>query len=270
MLIAGIVIAGIALAFIALRPVLERYLTYFPSRRLETTPEEAGLAYENVAFPAADGTSLHGWFVPHPSARATILFSHGNAGNISHRLDKLRILHGRGCSVFLYDHRGYGKSEGTPSESGLYADGEGAWRWLVETRKIAPGEIVLYGESLGTGVVVDLATKFPAGGIIVESGFSSFRKLAREAYPLLGRIASNRFDNLDKIRKIAVPKLVIHAERDGLVPIAHAEALFAAAREPKAILRLPRGGHNDGFLMSESEYGSGLDKFLSSLPGGAR
>jgi len=236
---------------------------YFPDRGLAGTPANAGLAYEAVTFTADDGVRLSGWYIPVPNARGTLLFSHGNAGNISHRLESIRQFRGLGLDVFIYDYRGYGESQGKPSEEGTYRDAEAAWRYLAETRRVPPERLVYFGRSLGAAVASQLATRYPPQALIVESAFTSVPDFGTEVYPWLPVrfLARLQYPTRDNLRSLRVPVLVVHSRNDEIVPFRHGEALYQAANEPKAFLEI-RGGHNDGFLVSGKHYTEGIDLFL--------
>jgi uncharacterized protein len=240
------------------------YLPNLPSRELTATPQEIGLQYENIELLTEDGVRLHGWYVPAAQARGTVLFFHGNAGNISHRLDSLRIFHNLKLSVFIFDYRGYGKSEGKPSEPGTQRDALAAWRFLTEERGLAPGKIILFGRSLGAAVAAWLATQKQPGVLIVESAFTSVPDMAAEFYRWLPARWLVRFEyaTRDYVAQVRCPVLVVHSPDDEIIPFRHGEAIFAGAHVPKELLRL-RGGHNDGFILSGERYVHGMDAFLS-------
>ncbi len=240
------------------------HLPGLPGRTLVATPESIGLDYEDVTFAAADGVELHGWFVPAKDARATVLFFHGNAGNISHRLDSLRILHGLGLSTFIIDYRGYGRSEGRPSESGLYADARAAWSELVDERGIDPEHIIAFGRSLGGAVAACLAGERTLGGLILESSFTSVPDLGAELYPWLPVrwLARLDYDTRACLAEVRAPVLVVHSPDDDIIPFHHGEALAAVA--DVELLRI-RGDHNTGFLRSGDLYRRGLERFVDSL-----
>lgn len=255
------VVAGV-LAFAPMSRFADR-LIYFPSRELDGgTPAVLGLGYEDVELTAGDGVRLHAWFVPAANAGRTVLFLHGNAGNISHRLEKLAVLNELGASVMLLDYRGYGRSEGAPDEPGTYRDAEAAYDWL-RAHGVAAPQIVVYGESLGGPIATDLAARRALGGLILESSPSSIVAVARHHYPLLpvGMLLSARYDALSKIPGVHVPVLILHSPNDEIVPYAHAEELYAAANQPKQLVRL-RGGHNDNFLVAADIYREALHDFL--------
>jgi len=236
---------------------------YFPDRVLTSTPARAGLAYEAVTFMADDGVRLSGWYVPAPNARATLLFSHGNAGNISHRLESIRQFHSLGLDVFIYDYRGYGDSEGAPSEQGTYRDAEAAWRYLTETRQLAPQRLIYFGRSLGAAVASQLATRHPPRALIVEAAFTSVPDIGAEVYPWLPVrwLARLHYPTREHLRSVRAPVLVIHSRHDEIVPFHHGELLYTVANEPKMLLEI-RGGHNDGFLASGKRYTDGIEAFL--------
>jgi fermentation-respiration switch protein FrsA (DUF1100 family) len=255
------VLAG-ALAFAPMARFADR-LIYFPTREHDGgTPARLGVAYEDVELRAADGVRLHAWFVPAPAAKRVLLFLHGNAGNISHRLEKLAVFNELGASVLLLDYRGYGRSEGTPDEAGTYRDAEAAYAWL-RARGFPAAQIVAYGESLGGPIATDLAARHALGGLILESAPSSILAVARHHYPLLpaGMFLSARYDALGKIGGVRVPVLMLHSPDDEIVPYALAEELYAAANDPKQLVRL-RGGHNDNFLVAADVYREALRGFL--------
>ena len=234
-------------------------------REMYATPDQADLAYEEIYFGTSDNKRLNGWFIPNNNAKFTILFCHGNAGNISHRIEKVSILHNLGVNIFVFDYRGYGKSSGKPSESGLYKDAEAAYRYLVEKRKISKDDIILYGESIGSAVIIDLAKKVDVKALITEEAFTSIKDMARMAYPFLPHfIFSSRFDCISKIKDVTCDKLIIHSIDDEIVPFYLGERLFNAARPPKKFLKI-RGAHNTAFLDSEEQFKEGIKNFLEEL-----
>lgn len=241
------------------------YLPNLPSRELAATPEQFGLAYEDVHFQAEDGVSLHGWFVPREGAVRTLLFFHGNAGNISHRLDSVAIFARLGLHVFIIDYRGYGRSADKPSEAGTYLDATAAWRYLTVTRGIAASDIVIFGRSLGGAVAIELATRVEPGALIVESTFTSVPDMAATLYPLLPvrQLARLHYRSLERIGTARSPVLVLHSEGDEIIPFSHGQRLYQAAPQPKTLFAM-RGGHNDGFIVSGAAYVQALDAFLKT------
>lgn len=241
------------------------YLPGIPGRELMASPADIGLSYEEVRLETADGVGLHGWYLPAPAARGTLLFFHGNAGNISHRLDSLRIFHRLGLNVLIFDYRGYGRSEGKPSEEGTQQDALAAWNHLVTVRGEAPERIVLFGRSLGAALAAWLAARERPGALILESAFISVPELAAELYWWLParRLARLRYDTRDALTAVRSPVLVVHSPADEIIPYHHGLALYQAAPRPKALLQL-RGDHNTGFLLSGATYVQGIDAFLSA------
>lgn len=244
----------------------EHSQVYHPSRHMETTGAELGRPFDDVRFRADDGVELNGWFFPGNtnSARASlaVLVCHGNGGNISHRLDMAEALLSTGVSVFLFDYRGYGRSAGYPSEQGTYQDGEAAYRWL-EQKGFGAKRILLFGESLGGGVAAELANRLPAGGLILQSTFTSITDLGAELFPWLPVrwLAHIKYDILQKLPRITVPVLVMHSRADRLIGFQHGERNFAAANNPKLFCELA-GDHNDP-LTDRAQFVADFDKFLN-------
>ena len=181
----GLAVAGLYVGLAAMVFVSQSRLVYYPQRGIIATPGQIGLSYDAVTFEAADGVRLSGWFVPAEAPRGVILFCHGNAGNISHRLESIRVFHRLGLSTFIFDYRGYGQSEGRPTEQGTYLDAEAAWRYLVQERRVAPTEIIVFGRSLGGAIAAWLAQDHTPRALIVESTFTSVRDMASHLYPFL-------------------------------------------------------------------------------------
>jgi hypothetical protein len=251
------------LLFVAVGQSGMLYLRDLPSREVIATPKAIGLEYEEVHLQTEDGVQLHGWFVPATEARGTLLFFHGNAGNISHRLDSIRIFNQLRLAVLIIDYRGYGQSEGSPSEAGTEKDARAAWRYLTQTRGVAPEQLVLFGRSLGGAVAAQLATQHRPAALIIESSFTSVPDIAADVYWWLPARWLSRFQyaTRDHVANVNCPVLVIHSPDDEIIPFRHGEAIHAAAREPKELLRL-RGAHNEGFLLSGADYTRGFDAFL--------
>jgi len=247
--------------------LLQPGMVFYPLAALETTPRDWGLAYRDVNLTTEDGVKLHGWFIPRPGSQRVLLFFHGNAGNISHRGDSVRIFNRLGLSVFIIDYRGYGESLGSPSERGLYRDARAAWRWLTDDAGHAPDNIVIFGRSLGAAVAARLASETNPAGLILESGFSSARDASRAIFPLLSWLVIGRydFDAASDLRRVHCPVLVLHSRNDEIIPYQLGKKLFGAANQPKRFVDL-RGGHNDGFLVSHPEYEQVLGEFLETVP----
>jgi uncharacterized protein len=261
-------VGGLAGVFAFLRWYEPRmiYYPHYPTRRLERTPKAFGLKYEGLTLTAADGTRLSAWFLPADGARYTILLFHGNAGNISHRLEKVRVLLDLCLSVLLLDYRGYGESEGKPDEKGTYHDAQAAYAYLTETCGISPDRIILYGESLGTGVAVELTSTATVGGVILEAGYTSLADVGQRIFWFLPVkwLVENRYDSRRKIGRIRAPLLLLHSRRDEVFPFRHAEHLYAAANEPKRLVEI-QGRHADGFLTSETLCRDSIRSFIAEL-----
>ena len=265
-LIIAAVIVGLVYGCV---PLLEKMMVFRPTRALEANPAAAGLHYEDVEFRAADGARLHGWWVPAGARAPTLLLFHGNAGNISHRVELLARLHRElGANVFIFDYRGYGRSEGRPSEQGTYRDGEAAWLYLRGRADLDPEAIVLYGRSLGSAVAVDLAVRKACRGVILEAPFTSAAEMARTILPLpgIGRLVRTRYDSLGKIKGLRVPQLVLHGDRDEVVPYRQGRRLYEAAPGPKEFYTVRGAGHNDTYLVGGRAYFATLKRFLAELP----
>ncbi len=262
----GTIAAAYALLLVVLF-IFQAKLIYFPntpSRTLERGPDSIGLAFESVDIVAEDGVRLHGWYIPADDRRGVVLFSHGNAGNMSHRLDSIKIFNDLGLDVLIFDYRGYGESDGSPSEQGTYKDGDAVWRYLTEYRAIADAEIIVFGRSLGAAIATYIASEHTPGGLIVESGFTSVPDLAAKIYPWLPVRWLTRiiYPNAERLQKVSSPVLVIHSRDDEIIPFDQGQMLFNLAHEPKSFLEL-RGGHNEGFLLSGQHYIDGLNAFLT-------
>jgi len=261
-------VIAVALLFVGIRSgVIERSFIYFPDRDLIADPAYVGLPFEEVSFAASDRVQLHGWFVP-GEKEVTWLWFHGNAGNISHRLENLKLLHDElGVSVFLFDYRGYGRSEGTPSEEGTYRDGEAALAYLRSREDVDPDRIIYFGRSLGAGIAVELAMGHPPFALILESPVPSIPELARRHYPFLPvwPLLRTKYDSLAKIEKVATPLLVLHGDRDDVVPFGAGRKLFEAANEPKEFYTIQGAGHNDTYLVGGREYFGVLRRFVENL-----
>ena len=247
--------------------LFQERMVFFPSWDVERDPSAVGLEFEELHLKPEGGGEVHGWFVPCKRARCTVLFCHGNAGNVSDRLETIFLLNRLGCSVLIFDYRGYGHSSGRPTERGTYADALAAWRHLVHDRGEAPGRVVVMGRSLGCGPAIWLAMHERPAALIIESGFTSIRDMGRRAYPYLPTfLARIRYPNLDRASLVECPVLVAHSPDDEVVPYDMGRTLYAAVNTPKRFLPL-RGGHNDGFLTAGSAYIEGLDAFMKDMAG---
>jgi len=259
-----LIIGGVFVLIVAYLRYIEKRSLFFPTREIEFSPKEVWLEYEDVFFKTDDGVEINAWFIPAKDARFTILFSHGNAGNISHRIEKLKFFHDLGCNVLIFDYRGYGKSNGSPSEAGFYKDIQAAYGYLL-SRNIAAEDIVGYGESIGGAVTIDLASKKKLKALVVDCTFSNAPDMVKVAYPFLPYwVFASRWDSLDKIKSISVPKLMIHSVNDEIVPFKLGRKLFDAAPNPKEFLSI-RGGHNSCFFESKDILREKMSEFIKKL-----
>jgi len=244
---------------------LQDRLAYFPQfgRELQSDPRDRGMDYAALTLATADGERLDAWFVPAPQANVVALILHGNAGNMSHRMDTIAMFHRLGYAVLIVDYRGYGHSTGRPSEEGLYRDAVAAWDYLTRERGVAPGQIVIFGESLGGAVAAWLAARERPGALVLSSVFTSAPELAGDLYPWLPTrwLVRLRYDTRAALEQIHCPVLVAHSPDDEIIPFRHGQLLYAAAAEPKAFLQLA-GGHNDGFIFMRPAWVDTLADFL--------
>lgn len=240
-------------------------LVYFPDsgREIAITPAAHGLPYEDIAIRTDDDETLGAWWLPAPDARGAVLLLHGNAGNISHRIEYARMFRELGYSTLLVDYRGYGTSTGTPSEAGTYRDASASWHWLTESRGVDARDIVVFGESLGGAVACWLAQQHSPRVLVLASTFTSVPDLGAEIYPMLPVrwLSRVRYDTLERLPLVNAPVLIVHSPGDDIIPFAHGRKLYEAAREPRQFLEI-RGGHNDGFVHMNPEWVASLGAFL--------
>jgi fermentation-respiration switch protein FrsA (DUF1100 family) len=251
---------GIVLYF--MQPVF----LYSPVKEVPYTPEELGLDYEKVIFKSSDGLMLSGWYIPAKNSERTVLFCHGNGGNMVHCLDTINILYNMGLDCFIFDYRGYGNSEGKPSEEGTYLDAKAAYKWLTKVKNVSPDDIIIFGRSLGGSIATRLARRVKAGSLIVESAFTSYVDIGKEFYPYMPVRWFARFSyrTIDYIRDVRCPVMIIHSRTDETIPFEFGLELYEAANEPKEFVEI-FGSHNDGFLVSSETYKGAWTKWLESL-----
>ena len=240
---------------------------FFPEKEYYASPKQFGLVFEDVWLTTSDGTTLHGWYLPAPGSRHLILFCHGNAGNISHRLDNLARLNQAGLAVFIFDYRGYGQSQGSPSEKGMYLDAEAAYDWAAQKAAEQGGKVVIFGRSLGGVAAVYLATERRPAGLILESTFTNLGDMAGTLIPIPGmkKWLGGRFNSLGRAPRVSAPVLMLHGDVDNVVPIALGRELFQALPQPKAFVLLKGAGHNDTYLVAGPEYFQRLSKFVTTI-----
>ncbi|MDP6782320.1 MAG: alpha/beta hydrolase [Dehalococcoidia bacterium] len=241
-------------------------LFYFPTNYPTGfwEPESYGLKVEDCYFPTEDGLTLHSWLALSPGADTCILWSHGNAGNLSDRLENIIRMVAIGVNVFIYDYRGYGRSEGRPEEEGLYRDGRAAYDYLTSLPGVEPGRLFLFGRALGGAVALDTALTRPLAGLILESTFTSGKELFAHWYPgaAPGLLEGFRFPSVSKIAKLSAPMLMIHGAYDERIPIKHGLKLLAAASGPKEFYRIDRAGHNDTYFIGGQAYFDRIAAFI--------
>ena len=252
--------------------VSERSLIYLPgAREVDDPPAGFALGHRAVDFRSADGTRLHGWIVTAARADSSgywLLISHGNYGNIGfgERPEFYAYARDIGLNLFAFDYRGYGRSDGRPREQDVYHDAEGAYRYLVDSLRVPPDRIVLFGHSLGTGVATELATRVPVAALVLEAAYTSLPDIGHELYPWLPvrLLAGERFETIGKIGQVTVPKLFLHSLDDDIVPYVHGQRVFAAAAEPKRLVTV-RGGHAGAFREDRAAYFGAIRALVDGL-----
>lgn len=260
-----VIVAG---AFVAINLYLyfmQGRIVFYPTRDISVTPEEVGIAAEDVFVEVIFGERVHGWYAPPPDETApVVLFCHGNAGNISHRLETLRFLTDLGAGVLLFDYRGYGRSDGSPGEREAYADATACYEWLAGEQGVGAGRIVIFGRSLGGAVAVDLATRMPCRGVVVESSFTSIDDMSRKMFRFMPVrwFLRYSFASVEKIGNVRCPVLVTHSPEDDLIPFEMGRTLFEAARPPKRFVMLV-GGHNSRAYFELESYQEALQEVLA-------
>jgi fermentation-respiration switch protein FrsA (DUF1100 family) len=244
---------------------VEEKFIFFPSAEILETPRNYSLSFDDVYFKTEDGVTLNGWFVAYPGASTTVLWFHGNGGNIGHRAEHLKLLHDRlKVHIFIFDYRGYGKSEGKPSELGTYQDGAAALAHLRSRKEVESKKIVFFGQSLGAAVATEIAVKESCLALVLEAPFASIRDMARVVFPLLpiGSFLRTKYDTLEKIKNVRAPTLVLHGDRDDIVPFDQGKRVFAAAPEPKEFYTIRGSGHNDTYIAGGEAYFRSLNEFI--------
>ena len=246
---------------------LENRLIFHPSTEILRTPRDVGLGYQDVYFTTVDNVRLNGWFIPHPKAGITMIWFHGNAGNIGDRVANIKLLHDKTCiNIFIFDYRGYGRSPGSSSERTTYLDGEAAMNFVRSQLSIEGQNLVIFGRSLGAAVAAEMATRYDSRAVILESPFISIREMAKVALPgwPVGPLLSTKFDVIDKVARITAPLLVLHGDHDEIIPFEHGQKVFAAAHEPKQFYPIAGAGHNDTFVAGGNSYYDRLRSFIEN------
>ena len=254
------------LAVIIFYKQLENSIIFYPDKALDDRPSNWDLSYKDIQFLTPDGQKLHGWFFPVSGKSPVLLFCHGNAGNISHRIENIKFLVKRDISVFIFDYRGYGQSSGRPSEKGIYIDGIAAYDYLTEIEKISPDRIVIFGRSIGGAVAIEVALQRKVRCLIIESTFTSTKDMAKTIFPffIFSPFLPHHYNNILKIAGVTIPKLIIHGEDDNIVPFSMGNKLFAQATEPKLFLPIHGAGHNDTYVVGGEDYFEAIVNFILS------
>lgn len=245
----------------------EKRIIFHPSKFPEGywDPGSMGVKVQDIYFQSEDGVKLHGWFVASPNARATLLWFHGNAGNLSHRLDNIQRLLPLNLNIFIFDYRGYGRSEGEPDEKGIYVDSLAAYNKVLDVEGVSVDSLFLFGRSLGGVCAIETALHKPARGLILESVFTSASDMSRKIFPLipLGWAIRSKLDAIGNIPKLTFPKLILHGNRDEVVPFDLGKKLYDAAADPKTFYTIEGAGHNDTYIMGGRDYFKALDGFIT-------
>ncbi len=249
---------------------IEDRFIYHPSSDIVQTPLEVGLPFEDLYFSTSDGVRLHGWFIPHASARATVVWFHGNAGNISHRVENIKLLHDKvRVNIFIFDYRGYGRSAGSASEQGIYEDSVAALTLVQNRLGVEAKNLILFGQSLGAAVATEMAGRCRCQGLILEAPFTSIRDMAKTVFPFLpvGLLLQTKFDVVETIARVNVPLLVLHGDRDDVVPFEQGRKVFSTAHAPKEFYTIAGATHNDTYRVGGDAYFERLRVFIESVLG---
>ena len=270
-----VIYSVLIILFIMIFPkFIEKGLIFHPDKSNDTaTPDIHGIEYDDVIFQTEDGLNLNGWFVPGKKTSPdtdlhTLLWFHGNAGNINRRLDNIKMIYERvPVNVFIIDYRQYGRSEGKVSEQGTYLDARAALAYLHSRKEINREKIIFFGRSLGSAVAVELALNEKCRALILETPFTSILEMGKKLYPFLpvSLLLKTKYDSLAKIRNIKVPILVMHGDKDALVPFEHGKRLYDMANEPKEFYTIPGAGHNDTHIVGGDEYFDVIKRFVNKL-----
>ena len=264
--LAVVIVLYVSVGLLAKFTNVINHFIYFPERDIFQDPSDFGLEFEDVYLTTSDGVRIHGWFVP-GSGGPTLVWFHGNGGNISHRVDNIAGLNRRlGVSILIIDYRGYGLSEGSPTEQGTYLDAEAAVAHALSRPDVDPERVVLFGRSLGCAVAAEMAVRHDAYAVVLESPFTSVLAMARQAYPFLpgvGLLVGDMYDTLDKVARIDAPIMVLHGDSDEIVPFEMGREVFEAAPEPKRFYIIRGAGHNDTYAAGGASYLDALGSFLA-------
>jgi fermentation-respiration switch protein FrsA (DUF1100 family) len=263
-IIAVLVIAyvGVGLTLFFMQPTF----LYRPLREVAYTPEDIGIEFESITLETTDGVKLNAWYVPAKDAEMTILFCHGNGGNMMHRLDSISLFNKMGLNCLIFDYRGYGQSEGKPTEDGTYIDALTAYKWLTQTKKISSQEIIVFGRSLGGSIAAYVAERMKVRALVLESCFTSYVDMGKKFYPYMPVrwFARFKYDTISYLKNVQSPIMIIHSRNDEIIPFEFGLELYDSASEPKEFVEIA-GSHNDGFLVSDEIYRGAWKKWIKFL-----
>lgn len=261
-----IIVLGVFGALAAYIYFNQKNMVFFPIKELALTPGQLGLDYEDVYINLAVNEKIHGWYFPVSDSgnSKVVLFCHGNAGNISHRIETAQFLLNQKVNVLMFDFRGYGNSDGEPGEENIYADAWACYDWLLAEKKFKPENVFIFGRSLGGAVAVNLADKVKCGGLVVESSLTSAADMGKKLFPFfpVKWLLRYKFDSIGKIGSVNCPVLITHSRHDDIVPFSMGQALFQAAKEPKQFVELP-GKHNERDYLENARYLNAFKRFLN-------
>ena len=256
----GYTVFGIVIYF------MQSSFLYYPVREIYYTPGDLGLTFEKVVFKSSDGLKLSGWYIPSKNSEFTVLFCHGNGGNMMHCLDSIKFFNELGLNFFIFDYRGYGSSEGRPGEEGTYLDAGAAYKWLTEEKKVKPETIIVFGWSLGGSIAAKLASEVRVKALVIESTFTSYVDIGQKFYSYMPVrwFAEFNYNTIGYIRNVRCPVMIIHSRNDEIVPFEFGIELYKAANEPKEFVEV-FGSHNESFLVSGEIYKKAWVKWLEFL-----
>ena len=257
------ILCGVYFGMLILLFIMQSKLVYFPLKEIACTPTDIRLEYEDITLNTPDGLKLNAWYIPSKSPTGTVIFCHGNGGNICYTLDVVETMNKMNLNVLVFDYRGYGKSEGSPTENGTYTDAETAYQWLIKDKKIPENSIIIMGRSLGAAIAANLAKNHNPRLLILESGFSSTPDVAAKQYPIfpVRLLCRYKYKTAEYVKDVKCPLLIVHSPEDEIIPYPNAKRIFNSANEPKEFLEI-RGSHNEGYSDSGDIYTNGLRNFL--------
>ena len=263
---AWLLFAVIYVGFGLMLYLLQSRFLYCPVKKILYTPQDIGLKYEDITLTSSNGIEINGWYIPVPDANFTILFCHGNGGNITHRLDSIQQFNQLGMNCLIFDYQGYGRSGGKPTEQGTYDDARAAYDWLINEKGLAPENIIIFGRSLGSSIAAKLATEVDCASLAIESSFTSYLDMAKNYYPYMPvrLFVSYKYNTAECLESVSCPVLIIHSPDDETIPFRFGRKLYEVADEPKEFIEIS-GGHNDGFLTSDHVYKTAWQNWLKFL-----